>query len=220
MTWNDKYFEKWKQARKHRAYNEYLWTIQLAEEANSRGLKKALDIGCAVGYQSVWLAKQGFNVTGLDISEKALNEAKELAEKENATVTFVNGDAAQMPVPNNEFEMVLCSGVIQYNTTNRIKQIISEIHRVMKPKGIMIMHFPIHSKEFNIDFPNPGKEVEPRTYLKNDGYAKGLHYHLFTKDEVDNLLSDFNIIQKITFTTDKKRKPPGCASSRKKGKRL
>ncbi|MBW3003800.1 methyltransferase domain-containing protein, partial [Candidatus Woesearchaeota archaeon] len=40
---------------------------------------KALDIGCGEGFFSIYLAKQGFDVTGIDYSEVAVERAKENA---------------------------------------------------------------------------------------------------------------------------------------------
>jgi tellurite methyltransferase len=50
--------------------------------------KKALDIACGEGRNSIYLARQGFDVTGLDISEAGLDKAREWMKRENLRITF------------------------------------------------------------------------------------------------------------------------------------
>jgi len=50
--------------------------------------KKALDIACGEGRNSIFLARNGFDVTGLDISEEGLAKADRWAKTEGLSVTF------------------------------------------------------------------------------------------------------------------------------------
>jgi 2-polyprenyl-3-methyl-5-hydroxy-6-metoxy-1,4-benzoquinol methylase len=50
---------------------------------------KALDIGCGTGDNSIWLCQNDFQVTGIDISEVAIQKATEKASKANAKCTFM-----------------------------------------------------------------------------------------------------------------------------------
>jgi 2-polyprenyl-3-methyl-5-hydroxy-6-metoxy-1,4-benzoquinol methylase len=49
---------------------------------------KALDVGCGSGHNSIWLAQHEFLVTGVDVSEIALEKAKENASKEKVKMYF------------------------------------------------------------------------------------------------------------------------------------
>lgn len=53
---------------------------------------KAIDIGCGTGDNSIWLARNGFQVTGTDTSEVALAKAEEKASKAGAACDFVLAD--------------------------------------------------------------------------------------------------------------------------------
>ncbi len=57
---------------------------------------KALDIGCGTGNYAIYLAKQGFDVTGVDVSENALKIAKEKAGAEKVAVRFLRADALEL----------------------------------------------------------------------------------------------------------------------------
>jgi SAM-dependent methyltransferase len=76
---------------------ELLWTAEpnrfLVEEVASLAPGIALDIGCGEGRNSVWLAKQGWSVTGVDFSNVALDKARRLAEVEGASVEWILADA-------------------------------------------------------------------------------------------------------------------------------
>ena len=50
---------------------------------------KALDVGCGTGDNSIWLAQNGFQVIGTDISDIAIEKAKEKAFKAGVTCDFI-----------------------------------------------------------------------------------------------------------------------------------
>lgn len=68
----------------------------------------ALDLGCGTGIKSIYLAKRGFKVTGIDISKTAIKYAKENAKKAKAKVNFITADATDLSfLGNKKFEFVL-----------------------------------------------------------------------------------------------------------------
>ena len=50
---------------------------------------RAVDLGCGAGNYSVWLAQNGFEVTGFDISEHAIKHAQDLAIKKGVSCQFI-----------------------------------------------------------------------------------------------------------------------------------
>src|SRR4051812_1209788 len=65
---------------------------------------RALELGCGTGTNSVWLAQQGFEVTGVDVAPLAIDRAKERASAAGVTVRFVVADLLDMPEPDGLFE--------------------------------------------------------------------------------------------------------------------
>ncbi len=64
---------------------------------------RALEIGCGTGTNSVWLAQQGFEVTGIDLAPLAIEQAKKRAQAAGVTAHFVVADVLQLPDLNGPF---------------------------------------------------------------------------------------------------------------------
>jgi methyl halide transferase len=58
---------------------------------------RALDIGCGTGTNCVWLAQQGFQVTGIDVAPLAVEQAQWRARAAGVNVQFLVADVLQMP---------------------------------------------------------------------------------------------------------------------------
>lgn len=75
--------------------------------------KSILDVGCGSGIYSVYLARQGAMVTGLDFSSSMLSLARRNAAEEGCTVDFVSGDFLEFG-EGRRFEHLLFIGVFDY----------------------------------------------------------------------------------------------------------
>ncbi|MFD1019241.1 class I SAM-dependent methyltransferase [Thalassobacillus hwangdonensis] len=89
------------------------------------------DIGCGDGYGSYKLYKDGYHVTGVDIS----TEMVELAKKrlENESMTFIQGDFVDLPFEAESFDAVMAINCIEW--TEVPVQALNEVKRVLKPGG-------------------------------------------------------------------------------------
>ncbi len=67
---------------------------------------RALDVGCGEGADVVWLAQQGWDVTGLDVSQVALDRAAMHARQAGASVRWVHADLVQAQLPAGAFDLV------------------------------------------------------------------------------------------------------------------
>jgi SAM-dependent methyltransferase len=70
----------------------------------------AIDLGCGTGDNSIWLAAQGFQVTGCDLSDIALAQARAKAESERVRCTFYQGDFLQAFPPGSPFSFAFDRG--------------------------------------------------------------------------------------------------------------
>jgi SAM-dependent methyltransferase len=71
---------------------------------------RALELGCGTGTNSVWLAQQGFDVTGIDLAPLAVERAEERARTARVTARFVVADMLQLPDLDGRFEFFFDRG--------------------------------------------------------------------------------------------------------------
>ena len=67
---------------------------------------RALDVGCGEGADAIWLARSGWSVTAIDVSDVAVSRAREAAELAGAAVEWIRGDTLQTPFPASSFDLV------------------------------------------------------------------------------------------------------------------
>jgi SAM-dependent methyltransferase len=79
---------------------------RLLAEVASLTPGRALDVGCGEGADAVWLARNGWTVTAIDISDVAVTRAREAAELAGAVVEWVRGDALHAALPAGSFDLV------------------------------------------------------------------------------------------------------------------
>ena len=80
----------------------------LVSEAAGLNPGRALDVGCGEGGDVLWLAGRGWQVTGLDWSQVALDRAAEHAASAGLAerVDWVQGDVESWPPPRNAYDLV------------------------------------------------------------------------------------------------------------------
>ena len=71
--------------------------------------RRVLDLGCGQGRNSVWLAAQGHQVTGLDLSDVAIDQARQLSATVGVDVDFRVADVVGEWQPEDEYDLVLLS---------------------------------------------------------------------------------------------------------------
>ncbi len=101
---------------------------------------KILDIGCGTGRHSIELAKRGYKVVGIDLSESSLKRAKEKALEQNLTIDFQKDDARNLSF-FNEFDLIImiCEGAFPLMETDEMNfQILQNAANALKSNGKLI----------------------------------------------------------------------------------
>ncbi|MDR0524045.1 MAG: ubiquinone/menaquinone biosynthesis methyltransferase [Candidatus Methanoplasma sp.] len=110
--------------------------MRLAGDVRS---KRCLDVGTGTGEIALMLAGEGGEVTGVDITPRMLEAAREKAAARGppAGVRFELGDALDLPYGDGSFDVVT-SGYMLRNVTD-IQRSIDEMHRVLAPGGRVVV---------------------------------------------------------------------------------
>ena len=95
--------------------------------------KKVLDIACGFGWATVEMARYGANVTGIDLTPRAIAATAKHCEYRNLEVELQVMDAQKMTFPDEIFDFVHAWGCLMHMPDT--EKAISEINRVLKPGG-------------------------------------------------------------------------------------
>lgn len=116
-----------------------------------KGAINVLSVGCGPAIIEAGLAENGFNVTGLDISKEALDQAPDNIRK-------ILGSAEKMDFENDYFDAVIYVASLQF--IEKYKQALKETARVLKPAGrFLAMLLNPQSQFFNEKAKNPNSYI-------------------------------------------------------------
>jgi 2-polyprenyl-3-methyl-5-hydroxy-6-metoxy-1,4-benzoquinol methylase len=103
--------------------------------------RKILDIGCGTGRHAVELAKRGYSVTGIDLSESQLKKAEEKAAEAGVQARFIRVDATRLDF-RSEFDLalVICEGAFPLMETDEMNfTILQNASNALKPGAKLIL---------------------------------------------------------------------------------
>ncbi|KYC53032.1 MAG: bifunctional 3-demethylubiquinone-9 3-methyltransferase/ 2-octaprenyl-6-hydroxy phenol methylase [Candidatus Methanofastidiosum methylothiophilum] len=112
----------------------------IEKEINYNKSFKILDVGCGTGRHSIELAKRGYDVTGIDLSECMLERAIKKAKEVGVTVNFIKADARDLKF-EKEFDLVImiCEGGFPLMETDEMNfKILESSSRALKANGKLI----------------------------------------------------------------------------------
>lgn len=115
-----------------------LHSFAYEKAASLAGGKVVLDLGCNVGYGSKILSSPAEKVIGVDVSEKAVQGARERFESDK--MEFLQIDGKSLPFEDEMFDLVVSCQVIEHIVD--YDQYIGEILRVLKPEGVVLFTTP------------------------------------------------------------------------------
>jgi len=97
-----------------------------------------LDVGCGAGDNAIYLAGRGFDVTGVDVSAKAISIAKQKAREAAVDVTFITLDALKIGTLAKKFDTVIDFGLF-HNLKGDRERYVRTLSDVCASKGQLLM---------------------------------------------------------------------------------
>ena len=127
-------------------YNSILTLTKCCFAEGMKG-RKVLDVGCGDGVLSYLISRDGAIVSGVDNSEIAIQYARR--KTQGLGIEFRQSSAYDLPWEDKFFDAVVSSDVIEH--VEDVDRYLSEIHRVVKPEGSVVISTPIRYTETPLD---------------------------------------------------------------------
>jgi 2-polyprenyl-3-methyl-5-hydroxy-6-metoxy-1,4-benzoquinol methylase len=178
----------WEQIYKNKAVP---WDVGQAEDAlvkliNSDFIKpcKVLEIGCGTGNDAIFMAKKGFDVTAIDISKTAIEEAKKRAEKAGVHCNFLAEDIAELKSVSDKFDFLYDRACFHFIPEEKRDKYIQAAKKLLVKDGCFVLIV--------------SSEKDP---------VKGPYQ--FSKDDIKQLFGkDFDILEIKLITLEQHKEKP------------
>lgn len=133
-------FHPWEEAEQHSPFVEKITKMfEREENGNTAPFGKALDIGCGSGVWGINLAKRGWDVTGIDIVDKALQRAQERIKQENVNVKLVKDDVTELHKIGEDYKLVLDTGTFHGLTKEQRKAMGKAVNNIADQDATVLL---------------------------------------------------------------------------------
>jgi SAM-dependent methyltransferase len=161
--------------------------------------KKALDFGCGIGRDLIFMNTLGLEVYGLDTSKVAIEKAHNRLFNLGHDTRVQTFDGKKIPFDDDFFDFIISFGVLDHMLFKEAKELMTELKRVLKPNGQALV--VVHSY-FDSSY-GRGEKVDDNTFIINFGEVEvGLPQHYFIEKEIEELISDFKL-ERISLHEDR-----------------
>jgi ubiquinone/menaquinone biosynthesis C-methylase UbiE len=181
----------------------YKKIIEVADIFKKNNIKRVLDLGCGTGRHTVYLARRGFDVYGIDIAKEGVKMTKSWLKEENLKADLKVGNIyAKLPYQDNFFDAIITTGVIGHSDIAGIRKTIKEMKRILRSNGFVFVNVRKNKKYAKVGSKKIlpfGQEktlckiTGPRTCLPLEGGEKGLIHYNFTKQSLKKEFKNFKI---------------------------
>ena len=162
-----------------------------AEEKEALYPRAALvvELGAGTGADALYFLRRGHSVVALDISEFALKQLKDYANKENFSkklvVRQVDFGLHDMPIKDDSVDIVYSRISLNYFDADHTTKIFKNVYRILKKGGKAYLTFKSPEDNDEMQYLKSTATVyEPNVYIDN-----GMLRSRFTQEQLQNMLS-------------------------------
>ncbi|MHA1470133.1 MAG: class I SAM-dependent methyltransferase [Candidatus Asgardarchaeia archaeon] len=152
----------------------------------------ALDIGTGKGKNSIFLAKNGFEVEAIDKIAEGLKKCRDFAKKYNLPIKTKVCDVRKFEFKNNKYSLIIARASLDFLKKTEIERIIKKIKKSLIEEGFVYLVVFSTKDPFYQKIKELGlKEVEKDTFYlpKYKTYR-----HFFTQKKLKKMFKDFKTI--------------------------
>ncbi len=99
---------------------------------------RVLDLGCAAGAVSDYLASLGCETVGIDAEPRAIEKARELFP----SLRFELADVAGLPFADGSFDKAVAADLVEHLDDGTFRAMLAEARRVLRPGGTLSIYTP------------------------------------------------------------------------------
>ena len=147
----------------------------------AHGMQSILEAGCGSGRDALLYAREGFEVTGTEISENALRWVRERARTEGLQITLLRDDLAETRLRPGSFDAAVAIHVIHLQPAPIRQTMVNQLWRLARDGGLIAMaNYSIQETGYATwdPFPEPNTRMDP----------KGKVVHFFDETDLRALL--------------------------------
>lgn len=153
---------------------------------NLANVSTVLDLGCGSGWLSIYLARDGFKVTGIDLATHAIELAAQWAKQEDLHDTdFQAADISDVKFEQGKFDAVVANSIFEHLTYDLAVQAMAKLQTVIKPGGLFFGCFDKVGS-------GPGEyyKLDDGTHVYTDKGRSGMLLRCFDDDELRTLFKN------------------------------
>ena len=142
----------------------------LKENAHLLPWGKALDLAMGTGRNAIYLARKGYKVDDIDISEVAVEKVQQYAQKESLSINAIQKDLTQFQIAENTYEVILNFYFLE-------RLLITQIKKGLKQGGMLIFEtYTFEQPRYGRPH-NPAYLLTPNELLQSFADLSIIFYH-------------------------------------------
>ena len=167
--------------------------------------RKLLEYAFGSGCNTIHLLKCGYEVHGIDVSSNWLKKTRERIKKieyikKQPNLLLLNPSKKELPFENSSFDYIVAMSVLSLlGSKKKIKDLLKEFRRILKPSGKIIVDINDHQSEFSQN----KKEIEKNVFLAKPVDKEIACYCLENEKEFKKLVETFFSIKDVGFSSHK-----------------
>jgi len=155
-----------------------------------------LDVGCGCGRHLVFLAANGYDVYGIDLSDVALGKAEVNLGSFGLSARLEKSAMWDIPFGDISFAAALAINVLNHGLPAEIARSVSAIADRLAPGGLLLLTLLTTN-----DYRTCGRQVGARTFICDKGPEKGVLHTFFDEPAARALLGGYFAVESIKVAT-------------------
>jgi len=166
---------------------EGLWTRPFLAPLREAGARTVLELGCGTGNDAARLAREGYQVTAIDLSAEAIATAR---DRFGDAVRFLVADMAwPLPFPEASVDAVMSNVALHMFPDDVTRAVFAEIRRLVRPGGLFLFHVnAVEDRPLRARWRPVARELEPDFVLEESGQTM----HFFSEPYLRELLQEWD----------------------------